>query len=60
MLCLYKGNTAEGSCSIGCTSFRNEIKKVFWVFIFEKFIKETKFSVKETKFSVTPTKLKGL
>ena len=37
MLCFNKGNIAHSSCSIWCTSYRNEIKKVFWVLIFEKF-----------------------
>ena len=41
------------SCSIWCTFYRNEIKKVFWMLIFEKFIKEK-------KFSIPTTKLKGL
>ena len=29
MLCLYKGNVALSSCSILCTSYLNDIKKVF-------------------------------
>ena len=37
MLCFNKGNIAHSSCSIWCTSYRNEIKKAFWVLIFEKF-----------------------
>ena len=37
MLCFNKGNIAHSSCSIWCTSYRNEINKVFWVLIFEKF-----------------------
>ena len=41
------------SRSIWCTFYRNEIKKVFWMLIFENFIKEK-------KFSVPTTKLKGL
>ena len=53
MLCLNKGNIALNSDSIWCTSERNEIKKVFWMFVFENFIKET-------KFFVTTTKLEGL
>ena len=53
MLCLNKGNIADSSCSIWCTSYKNEVKKVFWMLIFENFLKET-------KFSVATTKLKGL
>ena len=49
MLCLNKGNIALISGSIWCTSYRNETKKVFWMFIFENFIKEAKFSVPTTK-----------
>ena len=49
MLCLEKGNIALTSSNIGCTSYNNEMKKVFWVFIFENFIKETKFSVPTEK-----------
>ena len=30
-------------------SYRYEMKKVFWMFIFENFIKEAKFSVPTTK-----------
>ena len=41
------------TCSIWCTSYKNEIKKVFWMLIFENLIKGT-------KFSVATTKLKGL
>ena len=33
----------------GCTSYRKEIKKVFWMFIFENFIEEAKFSVPMSK-----------
>ena len=40
MLCLNKGNIALSPGNIWCTSCRNEIKKVFWIFIFENFIKE--------------------
>ena len=50
MLCLSKGNIVHSSCCIWCTSYKNKIKKVFWMFIFENFIKETKFSVPTTKF----------
>ena len=50
MLCLNKGNIAHSSCSMWCTSYRNEIKNVFWMFIFEKFTKETKFAVPTTEF----------
>ena len=50
MLCLNKGNIAHSSCIMWCTSYRNEIKNVFWMFIFEKFIKETKFAVPTTEF----------
>ena len=32
MLCLNKGNVAHSSCSIWCTSYKNEIKKVFLKF----------------------------
>ena len=39
MLCVNKGNIAHSSCNIWCTSYRNEIKKVFWMFLFENFIK---------------------
>ena len=46
MLCF---NLAHSSCSIWCTSYMNDIKKVFLRFIFENFIKETKFSVQTTK-----------
>ena len=49
MPCLNKGNIALSSDSIWCTSYRNEMKKVFWMFIFENFIKETKFPVPTTK-----------
>ena len=49
MLCLYKGNVALSSCSILCTSYLNDIKKVFWMFIFKNFVKETKFVVPTTK-----------
>ena len=45
MLCLNKGNIALSSGSIWCTSYRNEMKKVFWMFVFENLIKKTKFSV---------------
>ena len=53
MLCLNKGNIADSSCSIRCASYSNEIKKVFWMLIFENYLKET-------KFSVPTSKLKGL
>ena len=53
MLCLHKGNIALKSGNIWCTSEMNETKKVFWMFVFENFIKET-------KFFVTTTKLEGL
>ena len=49
MLFLNNENIGHSSCKIWCTSYRNEIKKVFWMFIFENFIKETKFSVPTTK-----------
>ena len=49
MLCLNKGNIALSSGSIWYTSYWNEMKKVFWMFIFENFIKETKFSAPTTK-----------
>ena len=45
MLCLNKGNVALSYGSIWWTSYRNEMKKVFWMFIFENLIKKTKFSV---------------
>ena len=32
-----------------CTAFRNEIKKVFWMFIFENCINKTMLSVPTTK-----------
>ena len=49
MLCRNKGNIALRSGGIWCTSYRNEVKKVFWIFIFENFIKETKSPVPTTK-----------
>ena len=49
MLCLNKGNITLSYGSTWCTSYRNEMEKVFWMFIFENFIKETKFSVPTTK-----------
>ena len=35
ILCLNKGNIAFSSGSICCTFYKNEMKKVFWMFIFE-------------------------
>ena len=49
MLFLNKGDIALGSGNIWCTFYRNEMKKVFWIFIFENFRKETKFPVPTTK-----------
>ena len=49
MICLNKRNMALSFGSIWCTSYRNQMKKVFWMFIFENFVKETKFSVPTTK-----------
>ena len=48
-LCFNKRDIALSSDSIWCTSYRNEMKRVFWMFIFENFIKDTKFSVPTTK-----------
>ena len=48
-LCLNKENIALSSGSIWCTSYKNEMKKVFWMFIFKNFIKATKSSVLATK-----------
>ena len=44
MLCVEKRNGIHISCSIWCTFYRNDIKKVFRVFIFEIFLKNTRFS----------------
>ena len=52
MLCLNKENIAHSSFSIWFTSHRNEIKKVFWMFIFENLIKETEFSVTTTMLTL--------
>ena len=49
MLCLNKGDIALSSGGIWCKSYRNEMKKVFWMFIFENFTKETKSPVPVTK-----------
>ena len=53
MLCLNKGKIDHSSCSIWYTFYWNEIKKTFWMFIFEN-------SMKETNFSVTNSKLNSL
>ena len=42
MFCLNKGNIAHSSCSIWCTSYKNEIKNLF-----ENFIKEKVFSTND-------------
>ena len=35
MLCPNKGNITLSSGNMFCTSYRNELKKVFWMFNFE-------------------------
>ena len=42
IFCLNKGNIVHSFCSIWCTSYRNEIGKVFLIFIFEKFYQRNK------------------
>ena len=49
MICLNKGDIALSSGGIWCKSYRNEMKKVFWMFIYENFTKETKSPVPVTK-----------
>ena len=52
MLCLNNGNIALSSGSTWCTSNMNEMKKAFWMFIFENFLKEAKFFVPTTKLEL--------
>ena len=54
MLYLNKGNIIYSSYSLWYTSYRSKIKKVFWMFILENFIKETKISVPMTKLRQKP------
>ena len=49
MLCLKKGDITLSSGTMWCISYRNEMKKVFWMLIFENFIEETKSPVPTTK-----------